>query len=159
MLLRTAASLMPRPAWSCCWPPAESTAPHITSSGQAEHQYKPAATAAEPSSSKAAASKAAAAGAKAAGKKGKGKSGQAQPTEAQLAAQEVKDSAAEAAAAAAKAKAKSAEGIAQLLGAKSELPVMLPDKLQRNKILLELEPADHQATDLSGDAGGWCTAS
>jgi hypothetical protein len=32
---------------------------------------------------------------------------------------------------------------------------MLPEKLPRNKMLLELEPAEHQATDLGGDAGGW----
>jgi hypothetical protein len=31
---------------------------------------------------------------------------------------------------------------------------MMPDKLPRNKMLVELEPAEHQATDLGGDAGG-----
>lgn len=30
---------------------------------------------------------------------------------------------------------------------------MLPEKLHRGKILVELEPAEHQASDLSGDAG------
>jgi len=30
---------------------------------------------------------------------------------------------------------------------------MLPEKLYRNKVLVELEPAPHGATDLSGDVG------
>mgnify|MGYP001811215064 CR=1 FL=1 len=31
--------------------------------------------------------------------------------------------------------------------------VMIPEKLHRNKVLIELEPAPHGATDLSGDVG------
>eukprot|EP00879_Flechtneria_rotunda_P002839 GHRR01003052.1.p1 GENE.GHRR01003052.1~~GHRR01003052.1.p1 ORF type:complete len:358 (+),score=138.20 GHRR01003052.1:128-1201(+) len=36
---------------------------------------------------------------------------------------------------------------------KSSVQLILPEKLIRNKVLIELEPAPHQATELSGDAG------
>uniref|UniRef100_A0A383W5Z5 Uncharacterized protein n=1 Tax=Tetradesmus obliquus TaxID=3088 RepID=A0A383W5Z5_TETOB len=36
---------------------------------------------------------------------------------------------------------------------RSELQLILPEKLVRHKVLVELEPAPHQATELSGDAG------
>ena len=44
-----------------------------------------------------------------------------------------------------------AAGRAQVIG--KELPLMLPEKLPRNKALVELEARSDGATDLAGDAG------
>ncbi|KAF6251998.1 hypothetical protein COO60DRAFT_566783 [Scenedesmus sp. NREL 46B-D3] len=58
------------------------------------------------------------------------------------------------AAAAAAAAGAAAGGIAAAAAInRSELQLILPEKLVRHKVLIELEPAPHQATELSGDAG------
>ncbi|KAF6247880.1 hypothetical protein COO60DRAFT_1135630 [Scenedesmus sp. NREL 46B-D3] len=57
-------------------------------------------------------------------------------------------------AAAAAAAGAAAGGIAAAAAInRSELQLILPEKLVRHKVLIELEPAPHQATELSGDAG------